>query len=454
MKHLTIALFLVFISTFIQAQDEETTQIKQIFDNTLTHQEAYHNLEYMCTKAPGRLVGSENSLKAIEYMKQYFNALGVDSVYLQEFRTPAWKCDSSSVWIIPQSGKPVMLHTDALGPSPATPMEGIQAEVIEVKSLDELEKLGKEVISGKIVFYNRKWNPAFIRTFEGYGDAVDQRARGPEKAAEYGAVAVIVRSVTNRTDHFPHTGNTHYSNNKIPAVAISTLDADLLSEQLQKEPKTTAKVYVDSEDIPETITYNLIAEIKGKEIPEEIIVVGGHVDSWFNTPGAHDDGAGVVMTSDVLRIFKELNIDNKRTIRAVVYMDEELYQSGGKAYALRVKNNGEKHYLALEADGGAFTPRMFTINASEETVGRIAAFLPYLKPYGIDEIKAGWGGVDIGPLKELGVPLMAYGTDSQRYFDMHHSANDTFDKINLRELQLGCGCIATMIYLVDKYGIE
>lgn len=454
MKNYFALILLLFITLEMQTQNNDSVFVKKIFDNALTNQFAYLNLEYLCEYAPGRLVGSENSLIAIEFMKQYFENLHVDSVYYQEFSTPAWKCDSSSAFILSSIVKPIMLHCDALGPSPSTPLTGITAEVIEVKTLHELELLGKDVISGKIVFFNRKWDHTFVRTFEGYGNAVDQRSRGPEKAAEYGASAVIIRSVTNRLDNIPHTGNTHYADKKIPAIAIGTLDADLLSECLLKDSKIKVWVFVDAEVIPETKTYNLIAEIKGKEKPEEIIVIGSHIDTWFNTQGAHDDGAGVVMTSDVLRIFEELNIENNRTIRVVIYMDEELYQSGGKAYAKYVKDAGENHYLALESDGGAFTPSMFTVDGTVENVEGIARFLEYLEPYGIDKIKAGWGGVDIGPLKEMNVPLMSYGTDSQRYFDLHHSANDSFDKINLRELQLGSGCITSIIYLIDKYGIE
>ena len=454
MKRVSFFLFvLVLLNTGIRAQDADSLFIRKIFDNALTSQLAYHKLNDLCSQAPGRLVGSKNSLLAIEIMKSYFVQLGADSVYLQEFRAPAWKCDSSSAYLL-TSDKAVKLHCDALGPSPSTPKAGLEAEVIEVKSLAELEKLGKEVISGKIVFFNRKWDPTFIRTFEGYGNAVDQRAHGPEKAAEYGAIAAVVRSVTNSQDNFPHTGSTRFAGKKIPAVAISTLDADLLSEALTKDSTSRLRLFVKAEEIAETATCNLIAEIKGYEMPEEIIVIGSHIDAWFNTAGAHDDGAGVVMTSDVLRIFKELNVRNKRTIRIVVYMDEELYQSGGKAYLNYVKEKGEKQYLALESDGGAFTPSMFTVDAQQEVVERIAGFQKYIEPYGINKIKAGWGGVDIGPLKEINVPLMSYGTDSQRYFDLHHSANDTFDKINLRELQLGCGCITSFIYLIDKYGIE
>jgi len=454
MKHRIFCLLLVLLTTNLVAQDEEKTFVKQIFDQALTSTEAYDNLSYLCEHTPGRLLGSENSLRALAHMKQYFEKLGVDSVYYQEFKTPAWHCDSSSVFMLTPSGTRVFLHSDALGPSPATPAGGVLAEVVEVHSLEEVDKLGEAGVSGKIVFYNRKWDPTFIRTFDGYGHTVDQRAKGPAKAAEYGAVAVLVRSVTNLSDHSPHTGSTRYGEKKIPAVAISTLDADLLSQTLKSDPKTKVNIFVKAHDIAETITYNLIAEIKGLQFPDEYIVLGGHIDSWFNTPGAHDDGAGVVMTSEVLHLFKELKIKNKRTLRVVVYMDEELYQSGGNAYAAYVRENGEKQYLAMEADAGAFTPRMFTVNAPEAVVAKIASFQPLLQPYGIDEIKAGWGGVDIGPLKELGVPLVGYGTDSQRYFDLHHSANDSFDKINLRELQLGSGCMTTLIFLIDKYGLE
>jgi hypothetical protein len=437
---------------YSQTEDEQV--IRKIFDNVLTNEDAYNNLEYLCTHAPGRLIGSDESLIAQKYMMEYFEELGADRVFYQEFSSPAWKCDSAVVSVVANDGSMLPMATDALGPSPSTPEAGILANVIEVNGLKEVEDLGRDKIEGKIVFYNRHWDPTFIRTFQGYSNAVDQRARGPAKAAEYGAVGVIVRSVTNAMDHHPHTGSTRYDDKRIPAVAIATLDADMLSHLLKQTQNLKVQLFVDAEEIPETNTYNLIAEITGTEKPEEIIVVAGHIDAWHNTPGAHDDGAGCVQAADVLRIFKELGIENKRTIRAVMYMDEELYQSGGKAYADAVGISGEKHLLAMEADGGGFTPRMFTVNASEEVVNHISSFQPLLQPYGIDEIKAGWGGVDIGPLKQYGIPLVGYGTDSQRYFDMHHSPNDTFEQINFRELQLGSGCMAGLVYLIDKYGVE
>jgi len=445
------ALLLVFTG---YAQNKDSLLIRNIFDKAMTSREAYNNLKQLCEKTPGRLIGSDASIEALKIMKSYFEKLGADKVYYQEFKSDAWKCDSASVFIVSKNGKLKALHCDALGPSPSTPALGITAEVVEVKSLDEVKQLGSEAIRGKIVFFNRPWDATIINTFYGYGNMYDQRGVGPGVAADHGAAAVIVRSLTNNSDHFPHTGSTRYGETKIPAMAISTLDADLLSETLKKNPSTKISMFIDAKDLKQITTYNLIAEITGTEFPDEYIVVGGHIDAWHNTPGAHDDGAGCVMSADVLRTFKALGLKNKRTVRAVMFMDEELYQSGGDAYAESVKAKGEKHLLALESDGGAFTPRYFTVSASPEVVTALAKFQPLLHPYGIEEIKAGWGGVDIGPLKDQGIPLAGYGTDSQRYFDMHHSPNDSFDKINLRELQLGCGNMAAFIYLIDKYGVH
>ncbi len=452
MKKLIVVLVSLMMVLPAAAQDPDSLLIKKIFDDVLTHRDAYQNLEHLCTQTPGRLLGSEASLQALDYMKQYAGQLGVDRVYLQEFTTPAWTCNSASVQMH-AGGEAISLHCDALGPSAATPPEGITAEVVEVKSLDEVDRLGREGIEGKIVFYNRPWDQTKVMTFMGYGDNVDQRYHGPEHAVKYGAAAVLVRSATNAMDQHPHTGSTHFEDKKLPAVAISTMDADLLGKTLHAKPDTRVTIKVDARDLEEVTTYNLIAELRGHELPDEYIVVGGHIDAWHNTQGAHDDGAGCVQAMEVLRLFKALGIKNKRTIRAIMYMDEELYQSGGDAYAASVEKNHEKHLFALESDAGAFTPRRFTVNATPDVVARVKSFEHYLKPYGICSISAGWGGVDIDPLKVYNIPLAAYGTDSQRYFEMHHSPNDTFDKVNFRELQLGSGNMAALIYLVDKYGL-
>jgi Zn-dependent M28 family amino/carboxypeptidase len=447
---------LAFLSLFLNGftQNPDSVFIKQIFDNVLTNRVAYQNLEILTNIAPGRLVGSEESIVALKFFEKYFNELGADTVYLQEFKTHSWVCDSSSVSILNKKSREIPLRCDALGTSPSTPLSGLVAEVIEVQGLADLEKLGTEKIAGKIVFFNRPMKDTFINTFAAYGDAVDQRAHGPAEAAKYGAAGAIVRSVTTSLDDFPHTGSSRFQGVRIPALAISTIAANQLSQELKENPKTKIRIFVKSRDLPEITTYNLVAEIRGKVRPDEAIIVGGHIDSWFNSPGAHDDGAGCVMSCDVLRIFKELNIRNNRTIRAVLFMDEEMFQAGGNAYADFVSQSGKRPYLALEIDEGAFTPEGFTIDAPDSLVKKLNGLKPLLETYGIKYFKKGGGGVDIYPLKKSGVPLVAYVTDPQRYFDLHHSGNDTFDKINYRELNLGTGCVATLIYLIDKYGVE
>jgi len=451
MRYTLLLLSIVFIVNTAHSQATDEKVIRQIFDNVLLNNEAYTNLEYLCEFAPGRLLGSEESIIAIDYMKSYCEALGADTVFLQEFTTPAWKCYYTGVSIL--SGKDeIRLRADALGPSPATPEGGLVANVIEVQGLEELKGLEPDDVKDRIVFFNRPVNMTHVNTFRIYGSAVDQRSRGPALAAELGASGVLVRSVGTRIDTFPHTGSTRFNGRKIPCAAISTVDANILSEALKKDETLQVEMIIDAEEFEEITSFNLIADIRGSEFPDEYIVVGGHIDAWFNSPGAHDDGIGCVQSVDVLRVFKELDLDNKRTIRAIMFMDEELYQSGGQAYAAYTQENGLKNFLALEADAGGFTPLGFNVDAPDSIVAIIAGYQNLLEPYGIWYIRKGGSGVDFSPLKQFGIPLMGYRTDSQRYMDLHHSAYDTFDKVHIRELQLGSGCMAAIIYLVDKHG--
>ncbi len=451
MKKILILYFSCLISFQVFSQDSISIQIKNIYSNALTVDVAYKQLEKLCKEAPGRLIGTPNSFKAVELMQKYLNEFGYDTVFLQKFTSPAWICHSASASIF-YNGEQIELTIDALGPSASTPKEGVTAEIVEVFSLEEVMELGKEKIEGKIVFYNRPFDNTLFNTFRGYSGAVDQRYQGPSVARDYGAIASITRSATGRMDDNPHTGSCGMRENKIPAVAISTMDAEFLHNALAKEPNLQITLKVDAEDIV-TNTYNLIADIKGSEKPDEYIVVGGHIDAWHNTEGAHDNGVGCLQATEVLRLFKESGIRPKRSIRAIMYMDEELYQSGGKAYKKYSEENNIKNYFAMESDAGGFTPRFFTINASDEIIKKIQAYTPYLNAYGVEKIIKGGSGVDIGPLKELGVPLSGYRPDWQRYFDMHHCAYDTFDKINFREMQLGSGAMTVLIYLIDKYDL-
>lgn len=452
MRKLSLVLLLLTLSNVSFSQEHDKKVIKDIFDNVLLSNVAYENLEYLCEYAPGRLLGSEESIIAVDFMKSYFEEMGADNVFLQEFTTPAWKCNGTEVSMFIGNSE-VKLRADALGPSLSTAKDGLVANVIEVQSLEEVEALGVEKVKGNIIFYNRPVDMTLVNTFRVYSSAIDQRYYGPRVAAELGASGVLVRSVGTRIDTFPHTGSTGFKDIKIPCAAISTIDANLLSEALANDKHLKVKMVINAEYFDEIHTYNLIADIKGSEFPDEYIIVAGHIDSWFNSPGAHDDGVGCVQAADVLRIFKELGINNRRSIRAIMYMDEELFQSGGNAYLTYSQNNNIKNYFALEADAGGFTPEGFSVDASDSIVALVSSYQELLEPYGIHYIKKGGSGVDIGPLKQMGVPLMGYRTDPQRYMDLHHSAYDTFDKVHIRELQLGSGNMAAIVYLIDKYGL-
>jgi len=449
MKNL-LTVLIVLAASAIFSQNADSLVLRKIFENAINCKDAYSNLEYLCNETPGRLMGSESSIKALNYLKSYYEKLDVDTVYLQAYKTDSWRCNSSSVIVKSPEGD-IELSAVALGPSAKTYGDGITANVIEVQSIAELKQMDKADVEGKIVFFNRPVKTTFTDTFQMYSEAVGQRARGPEAALEMGAAAVLIRSVTSLSDDVPHTGSTHFNGKRIPALALGVKSADKLSGMLKKDIFLKLNIKVDAEILTNITTYNLIAEIKGHVKPNEVILVGGHIDSWFNTAGAHDDGAGIVQTGDVLRIFKELQIQNKRTIRFVAFMDEEYTQSGGKYYAASIDTLEEKPFFALEADAGGFTPIGFTFTSNEEQLNLVKTFKPLLEPYGIKFIKAGWGGVDIYPLKGFNIPLTAFRTDTQRYFDLHHSANDSFDKVNFRELQMGTTCITGMIYLTDKY---
>jgi carboxypeptidase Q len=303
------------------------------------------------------------------------------------------------------------------------------------------------------VFFNRPMDVTLITTFEAYSGAVNQRGGGASEAAKYGAIGAIVRSMSNTLNDAPHTGGMRYAPNvgMIPAAAISTNAAELLSKTLKESPKTKFFFKQNCETLPDAPSHNVVAEIKGSEKPEEILVVGGHLDSWDLAEGAHDDGTGCVQSMEVLRIFKALGIRPKHTIRAVLFMNEENGLRGGQKYAELAKQNNEKHLYAIESDEGGFTPRGFDIQgANDGQMANIFSFKNLLSPYGLSDIKKGYGGADIGPLAPQGVVLIGFKPDSQRYFEYHHTPIDKFEAVNQRELELGAASMAALVYLLDK----
>lgn len=380
---------------------------------------------------------------------------GAEAAYLQECMVPHWVRggkDKATAYY----GKAAIkkeLDIIALGNTVGT-MKPIKAPVLLINNFDELEQK-KDKVKGAIVFYNYKFNNTLVKTFQAYSDAGRYRREGPSRAAKYGAVAVIVRSMSSSTDNNPHTGGTAYNDSfpKIPAVAIGLLDADWLSKESGNK-NVSVTLHTHGKFLPDTIGHNVIGEIKGAEFQAEYITVGGHLDSWDNNEGAHDDGAGCVQTIEILRAFKALGYKPKRTIRFVLFANEENGLRGGNKYAEEAKSKGEKHIFALESDAGGFTPRGFGFTLNDTQFSKVLPWQKLLAPYGGGELVRGGGGADIGPLNRThGTALAGLQPDSQRYFDYHHARSDVFEAVNKRELELGAVNMAALIYLVDKYGL-
>lgn len=457
MKKLFLLLFLFssLSSSFAQFKNDSVL-IRKIYDEALSRPYAYRWLEHLCKNIGGRLAGSPQAAAAVEFTRQIMDSLQLDRVYLQEVMVPHWVRGEKETGRILSKTKGTMdVRVCALGNSVGTGEAGISAEVVEVKNFEELEKLGRAKIENKIVFFNRPMDPTKIRTFEAYGGAVNQRGSGASQAAKYGAIGVIVRSMTTSLDDYPHTGALNYTLNlpKLPAVAISTVGAEMLSKMMQEEPGLRVYIRTNCRFYGDKLSYNVIGEIKGSTHPEEIIVVGGHLDSWDTGQGAHDDGAGCMQSIEVLRIIKSLNIQPKRTLRAVMFMNEENGLRGGVKYAQEAEKNKESHIAALESDGGGFSPRALGISMERNGYEQAKKWTSLFEPYGVLLTKGG-GGADISPLRNQGVCLIGLNPDSQRYFDYHHTEIDTFDKVNQRELQLGAAAMTALIYLVSEYGLR
>lgn len=455
-KFFSVILLIFLLPVFLVAQVEDSLTIRKISNEILANGTAYENLRYLCKQVGPRLSGSPQAQMAVEATYKMLKDAGADTVYLQPCMVPHWiRGEKEKGNIKLTDGSKYQLHLCALGNSEGTGKKGLTAPVIEVKNFDELNKLGTEGVKGKIVFFNFPMNPTYVRSFMAYGESGAYRTRGPARAAKYGAVGVMVRSLASNPDDFPHTGTTIYNDSfpKIPAVAISTNDAEWLSKHLKSNSVTSAYIRTTSTMLPDAPSYNVVGEIRGSQFANEFITVGGHLDSWDLAEGAQDDGAGCVQSIEVLRAIKTLGIKPKRTIRAVMFMNEENGGRGAAKYLEMAKQKNEKHIFALESDAGGFTPRGFGLDMPEEKRVKVTGWKNLFYEYGVYEIKAGGGGADIGPLKEIGTALAGFSPDSQRYFDLHHAATDTFEAVSKRELHLGAVNMAALVYLVDKYGL-
>ncbi len=457
MRKLQLAFAFCLTVTAGTAQTNDSAMFKRIADDVFTNSTAYENLRILCKKVGPRLSGSPQAAAAVQETYKMMKAMGADTVYLQECMVPHWvRGAKESALLVDAKGKTVSLNICALGNSVGTGKQGIKAEVIEVRSFKELETLGVAGVKGKIVFYNFPMNPTNVETFRSYGEAGQFRGRGPSLAAKYGAVGVMVRSLASNIDDYPHTGATTYNDSfpKIPAIAVSTRHAEFVSTELKKNKTMQLYFRTECEMLPDVKSHNVIAEIRGTEFPNEIITVGGHLDSWDLAEGAHDDGAGCIQSMEIIRVYKKLGIKPKRTIRVVMFMNEENGLRGGRKYAEVAATEKDKKFIfALESDAGGFTPRAFGFTAESQVLAKLRNWVPLFKPYGVYEFADGGGGADIGPLRPLGTTLSGLRPDSQRYFDHHHAANDTFEMVSKRELELGAINMVLLLYVVDQYGL-
>ena len=449
---------LFFIPAIGWSQLNDSLFIKKMSDDIMGNGKAYENLRQLTKQIGGRLAGSPQMTKAENWGAEILKTLGADRVYMQECKVPAWNrggADKASVIKIGDKKEKRALDILALGNSLGSGKNGVTAEVLALASFAELEERSEEV-KGKIVFFNYGFNPTNIQPFRSYGDAGIYRRIGAGRAAKYGAVAILIRSLTEATDNNPHTGVMAYNDSfpKIPAAAIGLKDADYLWTTCKRNTTVKVSLVTNGSFLPEAIGHNVVAELKGTQFPNEVITVGGHLDSWDVNEGAHDDGAGIVQTMEVMRALKAMNYTPKRTLRFVLFANEENGGAGGDAYATAAAASNEKHIFALESDAGGFTPRGFGFTTSPDKLNKIMEWKSLFLPYGVYDFRQGGGGSDIGPLnRKLGTSLAGLSPDGQRYFDVHHARNDVFENVNKRELHLGAVNMAALIYLVDKYGL-
>lgn len=454
-------LLLVFLApAFLFAQTSDSAFIKAIADNILVNRSPYNNLHTLTKTIGGRLAGSPQMVKAEVWGYKALQQAGADKVIMQQCMVPHWVRggkDMASVSYKSSNGKTqtMQLNVLALGNSVGSGAKGVQAPLIRVNSFDELEKR-KDEIKGKIVFYNVPFEETFVQTFQAYGKNVVYRAIGASRAAKYGAVAVLVRSMTHAMDNNPHTGALHYldSIKQIPAAAVGLRDVEKLDTLFDNNMVLTAALFTYGKMLPDTIGHNIVGELTGTEFPNEVITVGGHLDSWDVNEGATDDGTGIVQTIEILRAFKALGYQPKHTIHFVLFANEENGTRGAKKYAEEAKANNEKHIFALESDAGGFTPRGFGFGVSDTVWNKIYTWRNLFEPYGGDGFVKGGGDADIDPLHEMfNTPVAGLRPDTQRYFDVHHAVSDVFEAVNIRELKLGAINMAALLYLVDKYGL-
>ncbi|WP_437922086.1 M20/M25/M40 family metallo-hydrolase [Sphingobacterium sp. LRF_L2] len=454
MKKICLSLFAVCCIIGSSKAQQDAGMMDQIYRTSFEEGLAYDNLRYLTKDIGNRIAGSTKAEEAVIWSKGLMEAMPFDKVYLQDVEVPFWDRGKKEEAYI-ESSK-TSLKVLALGGSVSTPKEGISAEVIEVEFLADLKKYG-DAVRGKIVFVNKPWDESMVETGVAYGLNSSQRSRGPAEVAKLGGIAYLFRSLSSSPDDdYPHTGGTRYVEgiDSIPALAISAKSAQRLSEELKKNAHL--KVFLKNESAWKGIvkTHNVIAEWKGSEKPEEIITIGGHIDSWDLGEGAHDNGTGTMGTLDAIRTLMRLGYKPKHTIRLVFYMNEENGVQGSLKYGEIAKSKGEQIVAAIESDAGGFSPRGFDIKSSAEALHWIQTQWKPLfeEKFWVSRFLQGSPGVDSGIWGQYfpNTVMFNFRPDPHRYFDIHHTEKDVFEAVDRRELQSGVAALASLLYLVDQ----
>lgn len=419
----------------------------------LASERAYEFLRRITSVGP-RLTGSPQAAAAVEESRLLMRELGLDKVHTEPVEVGRWiRGGVAEAVVTATGGRPaVPLAVCALGGSVGTPASGLTAPVVEVRTLDELDGRG-DSLRGKIVFFNRPMDRRLADAFAAYGQAADQRVDGASAASHHGAVGVLVRSLTFRVDKNPHTGMLRYRPGppKVPAAAVSTADADLLSDLLKKEPDLTVTLRLDCRDGGRVVSANVVGELTGSERPSEIVLLGGHLDSWDLAVGAHDDAAGCAAALEAVRLIKDLGLRPRRTVRVVFFMDEEFGGSGGRAYAASRERRGERHVVAAESDRGGFVPVGLAVGGRDPRVLKLISDRTDLfRPLGVSSVVPGGGGVDVAPLVERGAAPASVIVNAAAYFDVHHSALDTVASVHPRELELQAVILAGLAVILAE----
>src|SRR5213083_93342 len=428
--------------------------LKRLQQAALSSDYAYKQVAHLANNIGPRLSGSTQAAKAVEYIASQLKAIGCE-VQLEKVMVPRWVRGEETAALVQFPGQAdntmQKIVLCALGASVATPGNGITAEVIAVRNFDELKSLPRDKVAGKIVLFNYPFDKQMAaegRGGDAYGQAVVYRSDGPSAAARNGAVACLIRSVGGAEYRLPHTGQTKYANDapKIPAGAVTAEDADLIADLARQGP-VKMKLILTPQQLPDAESYNAIADIKGSEYPEQVIIVSGHLDSWDLGTGAIDDGAGVAVSMEVANLIQKLRLKPKRTIRVIAWMNEENGEAGSKQYAKNHEKEFSNHFAAMETDGGAGHPIGINIKGNSEVKKMFAPVAALLQESGAGSLNlVEHCGADIEPLEKAGVPAFSPIQDNRFYFNYHHTAADTLDKIVPKELAENSAVVAVVAY--------